>query len=149
VENSLGRDIFDKLGMSPNQPTSPHIPVTSTAYTVPPNHFTSTTSNISMVSDPLLVGTHTILPSQFTSSTTVPQVAPFSVGSSVTIQAPIGTPLPSRPNPSLPPGYNALSSSITNPTQGPSGGPSLFVPPGYNALSGFIPNPTQGLPRRA
>jgi hypothetical protein len=73
---SSGHDIFDKLGMSPNQPTSSHIPVTSTAYTVPLNHFTGTTSNVVMVSDPLLVGTHTILPLQLTSSTTVPQVTP-------------------------------------------------------------------------
>jgi hypothetical protein len=40
-----GRDIFDKLGMSPNQPTSLHVPATSVAYTIPPNHFTGTTSN--------------------------------------------------------------------------------------------------------
>jgi hypothetical protein len=86
-------DIFDKLGMSPKQPTSPHIPVTSTTYTVPLSHFTGTKINIVTFSDPLLVGTHTILPLRFTSSTRVPQVAPFSIGSSVTIQALIGTPL--------------------------------------------------------
>jgi hypothetical protein len=132
--------------MSPNQPTSPHIHVTSTSYTLPPNHFTGMTSNISMVSDPLLVGTHAILSSHFTSSTIVLQVTPFFVESSVTIKAPIGTPLSSRSNPSLPPRYNSLS-SITNPTQGPSRGPSLFFPPGYNALRGFIPNSTLGLSR--
>jgi hypothetical protein len=73
----LGRDIFDKLGMSPNQPTSPQVLVTSTSYTVPPNNFNGKTSNIDKVSDLLLVGTHTILPSQFTNSTIVPQVVPF------------------------------------------------------------------------
>jgi hypothetical protein len=82
--------------MNPNQPTSPHVHVSSTTYIVPKNHFNDTTSNISTVSDLLLVGTHTIL--------TIPQVNW------------IGTPLPSRPNPSIPPGYNALTSSITNPT---------------------------------
>jgi hypothetical protein len=30
---SSGHDIFDKLGMSPNQPMSSHTPVTSTSYT--------------------------------------------------------------------------------------------------------------------
>jgi hypothetical protein len=75
--------------MIPNQPTSPNVPVTSTAYTIPPNHFNGMQSNIAMVPDPLLVGTHTVLPSQFTSSNTVPQVAPFSARSLVTIQAPI------------------------------------------------------------
>jgi hypothetical protein len=50
-----------------------------------------------------------------------------------------------RLNPSLPPGYNYLGSSISNPTQGPYGGPSIFVPPGYNVVSSFIPNLTQGL----
>jgi hypothetical protein len=139
-------DIFDKLGMIPNQPTSPHIFVTSTDYTVPLNQFTSTTINISTVLDQLLVGTHIVLPSQFTSSTTVPQVAPFSVRSSVTIQDPIGTPLPLRSNPSLTPRYNALSSSIPNPTQSPSGGPSLFIPPGYKYASSFVPTSSQVLP---
>jgi hypothetical protein len=109
-------DIFDKLGMIPNQPTSSHILITSTTYTVPLNHFVGMTSNFVIVSDLLLVSTHIILPLQLTSSTTVPLVAPFSAGSLVTTQAPIGTPLPLRSNPSLPPGYNVLSSSITNPT---------------------------------
>jgi len=59
--NASRCDIFDKLGMIPNQPTSPHVLVTSTAYIIPINHFTGTTNNIVTVSDPLLVGTHTIL----------------------------------------------------------------------------------------
>jgi hypothetical protein len=140
--NASRCDIFDKLGMIPNQPTSPHVIFTSTAYIIPINHFAGTTSNIVTVSDPLLVGTHTILPLQLTSSTTVPQVAPFSARILVTIQAPIGTPLPSRSNPSLPPRYNALIISITNPTQGPSREPSLFFRPGYNVVSDFISTPT-------
>jgi hypothetical protein len=126
----LGHDIFYKLGMSPNQPTSPHVPFTSIAYTVPPNHFTGTTSNIATISNPLLVGTHTILPSKFTSSTLIPQVSPFSVGSLVTIQSPIGTPLSSRPNPSLTSGYNSTSGFIPNPMHGLPRGPSFPPPPG-------------------
>jgi hypothetical protein len=138
-------DIFAKLGMSPNQPMSSHIHVTSIAYTVPLDHFIGTTSNVVTVSGPLLVGTHTILHLQLTISTTVPQVAPFSAGISITTQAPIGTPLPLRSNSSLPPGYNSLSSSIAKPTQVPSGGSSLFVPPRYNAANSFVPTPTQVL----
>jgi hypothetical protein len=63
----------------------------------------------------------------------------------VITQAPIGTPLPLRSNPSLPPRYNALNTSIANPTQNPSGGSNIFVPPGYNVASSFVPTPTQVL----
>jgi hypothetical protein len=59
---SSGNNIFDKLGISPNQPMSSHTHVTSTAYTIPLDHFTGMTSNVVMVSNSLLVGTHTILP---------------------------------------------------------------------------------------
>jgi hypothetical protein len=82
--------------MIPNQPTSSHTHVTSTTYIVPLNHFTGTTSNFVMVSDPLLVGTHTILPLRLTNSTTVPQVAHVSAGSTVVTQAPFGMPLSLR-----------------------------------------------------
>jgi len=95
-----------------------------------------------MVSDSFLVGTHTILPLHLTISTLVPQVTPVSIGSAMSTEAPIGTPLPLRSNPSLPPGYNSLDSSIANPTQGPFRGPNHFIPPGYNAASGFFPTPT-------
>jgi hypothetical protein len=119
---SSGHDIFDKLGMSPNQPMSSHTPITSTSYTIPLYHFNGTTSNVVTVSDPLLVGSHTILPLQLTSSTIVPQVTPVSVGSTMVItQYPIRTPLLPRSNPSLPPGYNTLNNSIFNPTQGKYG----------------------------
>ena len=59
---SSGHNIFDKLGMRPNQPMSSHTLITSTSYIVPLDHFAGTTSNVVTVSDPLLVGTHTILP---------------------------------------------------------------------------------------
>jgi hypothetical protein len=75
----------------------------------------------------------------------VPQVTHVSVESVVITQDPIGTPLPLRSNPSLPPRYNTLNTSIANPSQNPSGGPNRFVPPGYNVSSSFVPTPTQVL----
>jgi hypothetical protein len=89
----LGHDIFDKLGMSPNQPMTSHTPMTSTYYTVPLDHFTGTTSNVVTVSDQLLVGSHTILPLQLTNSTMVPQATYISVRNAVITQDPIGSPL--------------------------------------------------------
>jgi hypothetical protein len=56
----------------------------------------------------------------------VSQVTPISVGSSVKNQASIGMPLRLRSNPLLPPRYNALNSSIANPAQGPSRGPTCW-----------------------
>jgi hypothetical protein len=144
---SSGHDIFDKLGMSPNQPMSSHTPTTSTSYIVPLDHFTGTTSNVVMVSDQLLVGSHTILPLHLTRSTVVPQVTHVFVRSLVITQALIGMPLPSRSSPSLPLGYNALNTSISNPSQSPSRGINLFIPPGYNDASDFVPTPTQVLSR--
>jgi hypothetical protein len=47
----------------------------------------------------------------------VPQATPVFARSGVNTQDPIGTPLPLRPNPSLPPGYHALNTSIANPAQ--------------------------------
>jgi len=102
--------------MIPNQPMSSHIPITSIAYTVPMDHFTTKTSNVVMVSDLLLVGTHTIIPFQLTSSTIVPQVTPISIKSSLRTQDPIGKPFLLRSNPSLTPRYNTLNSYIANPS---------------------------------
>jgi hypothetical protein len=127
--------------MSSNQPMASQMPVTYTTYTVPLDHFTGTTSNVVTVSDQLLVGSHSILPLQFTGSTMVSQAMPVSAGNTVITQAPIGTLLPPRSNPSLPPGYNALNTSIANPTQNPTGGPNIFIPPGYNVATGFVPTP--------
>jgi hypothetical protein len=124
---------------------SSHTLLTSTVSTVPLDHFIGTTSNFVMVSYQLLDGSHTILPLQLTSSIAVPQVTHVYVESPVITQAPIGMPLPPRSSPSLPPGYNALNTSIANPSQSPSGWPNLFFPPGYNAPSGFVPTPTQVL----
>ena len=74
---SSGHNIFDKLGMIPNQPMASNTPVTSIAYTVPLDHFTGMTNNVVTVSDQLLVGSHKILPLQLANSTMVPQVTPF------------------------------------------------------------------------
>jgi hypothetical protein len=139
---SSGHDIFDKLGMSPNQPMESHTPVTSTTYTVPLDHFTGTTSNVVTVSDQLLVGSDIILPLHLANSTMVPQATFAFSRSAVITQDPIGTPLPLRSNPSLPLGYNALNTFIANPTQNPSGGSNLFVPHGYNVAISFVPTPT-------
>jgi hypothetical protein len=142
---SSGHDIFGTLGTSSNQPMSSQIPKTSITYTVPLDHFTSTTSNVAIVSYQLLVGSHSILPLQMAHSTMVPQATIVSTRNVVITQAPIGTSLPLRPNPSLPPGYNALNSSIVIPAQNPSGGSRLYVPPRYNVASHFVPTPTQVL----
>jgi hypothetical protein len=75
----------------------------------------------------------------------VPQATIVSTRNVIITQAPIGTPLLIRPNPSLPHGYNTLNTSIAIPTQNPSGGSGLFVPPGYNATSQFVPTPAQVL----
>ena len=88
----------------------------STSYTVPLNHFIGMTSNFVIVSDQLLVGSHTILPLQLASSTMVPQVMHVSDGGAVITQDIIGTPLPLRSNMSLPPGYHTLNASIVNPS---------------------------------
>jgi hypothetical protein len=137
-----------------DQPMASHMHVTSTAYIVPLDNFTGMTSNVVIVSDQLLVGSHIILSLQLASSTMVLEVTHVFVESAVITQAPIGTPLPLRSNPSLPPGYHALNTSITNPsqnpsianpTQNPSRGPNPFFPPGYNVASIFVPTPTQVL----
>jgi hypothetical protein len=58
----LGQIIFDKIGTSPNQPMASHMPMTSNSYTIPLDHFTGMTSTVVLVSNQLLVGSHTILP---------------------------------------------------------------------------------------
>jgi hypothetical protein len=91
-----------------------HRHVTSTAYTILLDHFTSMTNNVVTISNQLLVGSHTILPIQLASSTMVQQATLVSVGSVVITQAPIGTPLMLISNPSLTTGYHALNTSIAN-----------------------------------
>jgi hypothetical protein len=71
----------------------------------------------------------------------VPQATTISTENVVITQAPIGTPLPPRPNPSLAPGYKDLNTSIVIPTQNPSRGSGIFVPSRYNATSQVVPTP--------
>jgi hypothetical protein len=111
------------------------MPEMSITYMVPLDHFTGTTNKVTMVLDQLLVGAHSILPLHMAHSTMVPRAMTVSTENVVITQDPIGTPLLLRPNPSLLPGYNTLKTSMSIPTQNPSGGSGLFIPSGYNATS--------------
>jgi len=92
------RDLYGNLGASPNQPMASQMPRTSVTYTVPLDHFTDTTTSVTTVSNQLLVGSHLILPLQM-AHYIVPQATTAFTGNVVVTEAPIGTPLPSRPNP--------------------------------------------------
>jgi hypothetical protein len=119
------------------------MPETSVTYTVHLDHFTGTTSSVTTISDQLLVGSHSIPTLHMAHSIMVPQDTTVSTGNVILTQALIGMPLPPRPNPSVPPRYKAMNTSISIPTQVPSRGSVLFVPPGYNAASHFVPTPAQ------
>jgi hypothetical protein len=121
------------------------MPLTFATYTVPLDHFTGTINNVFIVSDKILIGSHSILPLQITNSTVVPQGTHVSTGNVVITQYFIGTPLPLRSNQSLPYGYNDLNTSITILAQNLSIGSNRFVPPGYNASIHLVPTPTQVL----
>jgi hypothetical protein len=86
---STVRDIYGNLGVSPDQPMASQIPETSVTYTVPLDHFTGTTSNVTTVSDQLLVGSHSILPLQMAHSIVVPQATIIHTRHTVISQAPI------------------------------------------------------------
>jgi hypothetical protein len=137
------RELYDNLGVSPDSPIISQLPETSVTYMVPLDHFSGTTNNITVVPDTQSVGPRSTLSLQMAHSTMVPHATTIPTGNVVVNQAPIGTPLPSRPIPSLPPGYHALNTSIAIPTQNPSGGKRLFIPPGYNVVVGFVSTPTQ------
>jgi hypothetical protein len=128
--------------VSPDRPMASQVPETSVTYTVPLDHFTGTTSNVTTISDQLLIGSHSIPTIQMAHSTMVPQATTIPTRNVTSLQAPIGTPL--RPNPSFPPGYRALNTSVSITTQVPSRGSGLFVPPGYNVAVGFVPTPSLG-----
>jgi hypothetical protein len=136
-------DIYGNLGASPDQPMESQVPETYVTYTVPLYHFNGTTSSVATVSNQFLVGSHSILPLQMAHSIMVPQATMVSTRIVVVTQSQIGTPLPSIPNTSLPPGYKALNTSIPIPTQVPSGGYRLYFPPWYNIASHIVPTPTQ------
>jgi hypothetical protein len=136
------RDLYNNLGAIPDQPMASQMLDMSVTYTIPLDHFIGTTSSVTTVPDQLLVGSHSILPLQMAHSIMVLQATTVSTRNVVISQAPIGTPLPPRSNPSLPPGYRDLNTSIAIPTQNPSGGFGLFVPSRYNSTSQVVPTPT-------
>jgi hypothetical protein len=139
--------LYDNLGASPEQPMASQMPETYVTYMVSLDHFTGTTNSVTTILDQLLVGSHLILPLQMAHSIMVPRATVVSTKNVVITQAPIGTPLPPRPNPLLPPRYRALNTSISIPTQVPSRGSGIFVPPRYNVASQFVPIPAQILSR--
>jgi hypothetical protein len=64
------------------------VPETYVTYTVPLDNFTSMASNVTTVSDQLLVGSHSILSLQMAHSIMVPQAMTVSTGNLVITQAP-------------------------------------------------------------
>jgi hypothetical protein len=75
----------------------------------------------------------------------IPHATTIPTENTVVTQAPISTPLSSRPIPSLPLGYYALNISIPIPTRVPSRFFGVFIPPRYNVANGFILTPSQVL----
>jgi hypothetical protein len=69
----------------------------------------------------------------------VPHVTTIPTGSVVVSQAPIGTPISSRPSSSLPLGYKALNSSVVNNTQVIPGSSIPIQQPGGTSLGGSNP----------
>jgi hypothetical protein len=96
-------DLYSNLGASPNRPIISQVPETYVTYIVPLDHFTGTTSGVTTVSDQILIGSHSIPTLQMDHSTMVLQATIIPIGNVVISQAPIGTPIPSRLSPSLPP----------------------------------------------
>jgi hypothetical protein len=105
-------NLYSNLGASHDQPMEAQVHGTSVTYIVPLDNFASTTSSVTTVSDQLLIGSHSIPTLQMTHSTMVPQATTILTENVVISQALIGTPLPSRPIPSLPPRYRALNTSV-------------------------------------
>jgi hypothetical protein len=121
------------------------VPEMYDTYTVPSDHFNGTTSNVTTVSSQLLIGSHSIHTLQMAHSTMVPQATTIPTRNVVISQDLIGTLLPPRTNPSLPPGYRYLNSSVATSIQVSFGGSRIFVPPRYNVATGFVPTPAQVL----
>jgi hypothetical protein len=75
-------------------------------------------------------------------STMVPHVATIPTDNVVVSQAPIGTPLSSRPSSSLPLGYKALNPFVVNTTQVTPISSIPLQQPGGTSLGGY--NPSSG-----
>jgi hypothetical protein len=88
------------------------------SYTVPPNHFTGTTT---FTATPTVgpnipsVGPRSTIPLQTTHSTMALHILTIPAGNAVVNQAPIGT--PATPRPTLPFGFSALNASATTTAQ--------------------------------
>jgi hypothetical protein len=52
------RDLYSNLGESPDRPMAWKVLETSVSYTVPLDHFTGMTSNVIIIADQLLIGSH-------------------------------------------------------------------------------------------
>jgi hypothetical protein len=103
-------------GAGDDIPFVSQIPEVSATYMVPPNHFSGVASHITVVPDTQSIGHSSTFSFQMAHSTMVPHVTTIPIRNVVVSQAPIGTPLSSRPIPSLPPGYHALNPSTAIPT---------------------------------
>jgi hypothetical protein len=97
----------------------------SFSYTVPPNHFTGTTTftatpTVAPSTPPVgpnipFIGPRPTIPLQTAHSTITPHIPTIPAGNAVVNQAPIGTPVTPRPN--LPFGFRALNASATTTAQ--------------------------------
>jgi hypothetical protein len=136
------RDLYGS-GVGVDIPAISELPKTSATYTIPLDHFNSTTCYLFVGSDTQSVSPSSTIPTQMSLSTMVPHATTIPIGNIVITQAPISTPLSSRPVPSHPHWYHALNTFIPISTQVPSKASRIFTPPGYNVVVGFIPTPSQ------
>jgi len=141
------RDLYDNLREGPDFTDVSQFPETYVTYTIPLEHFVGTIINNIVSQDTWSVGPSSNLSLQMAHSTMVPHVMTIPTGNVVVNQSPIGTPLSSRPIPSLLPRYHTLNPSTAIPTQVPSGDSRIFFQPGYNVATGFFPLPSQVLSR--
>jgi hypothetical protein len=109
------RDLYES-GESVDIPVVSQIPAVSVTYIVPPNQFSGPTNHITVILDTQSIGPSLTFSLHMAHSTMVPHVMTIPTKNVVVSQAPIGTPLSSRPIPSLPPGYHALNPSTDIPT---------------------------------
>jgi hypothetical protein len=111
-------------------------------YTVPLNHFTSTTvfsSTLSVDPNTSFVGPRSTFSLQTTHSTMVPHILTIPTDNVVVSQAAIGTPLTPRPSSSLPFRYRALNFSIVTTTQVMIGSSIPIQQPRGTGLGGLNP----------
>jgi len=90
----------------------------SSSYTIPPNHFTGTTT---FMATPIVapntppISLRPTIPLQTAHSIITPHIPTIPTGNAVVNQTPIGTPITPRPN--LPFGFRALNASATTTAQ--------------------------------